>query len=119
MKITKFTVGYVAEHEQYYQGHGLAYSGYSISGQGCGDTLAEALEEALDSLAEQEVEITKSITKAIEGELASQSPYDLDTPISTQCDNYEDHLVQLEKGEDPDCPICAGAWHYYVYVDVK
>ena len=51
--IADFRVSWIADHEQYYQGRGIACTGYTHSGQGCGETLREAFEDALDNLSQQ------------------------------------------------------------------
>jgi hypothetical protein len=40
------------EHEQYFQGHGIAMTEYSDCATGCGNNSVEAFEDALDSLAQ-------------------------------------------------------------------
>lgn len=55
--ITSFNVSWTADHEQYYRGHGIAFSDYTHSGNGVGETIREAFEDALTQLAEQDIDI--------------------------------------------------------------
>lgn len=52
-RIEEFRVSWSADHEQYWQGHGTAFTNYTHCATGCGETLREAFEDAICSLAEQ------------------------------------------------------------------
>lgn len=114
--ITEWRVTFETDHEQYWQGHGLAFTDYEDTGIGCGETLAASLSDALESLAQQDYDIPSSLKAEIKAELASQvrKPHTLETPITILCEHPE-----LTDDEEVDCAICAGDWHYYVMIDVK
>lgn len=80
------------EHEQYFQGHGLAHTKYRDTATGCGSTPGEALDDALDSLA--------------------QNGWDV-----SQIENSDDAkaLKASAKTVDED----SEALHWYVSIDVR
>lgn len=46
-QITDFQVTWTADHEQYYQGHGIAFTSYTHSATGCGGNWSSGLSEEL------------------------------------------------------------------------
>lgn len=127
-KITDFSVSWEADHEQYWQGHGIAFSDYDECATGCGETLREAFEDALDSLAQNDLRFTDEQEKALVEDLVSQvkDPAMLDWSIDNPRSGYCDFVAKEDGTEDhqteehiEDCAVCAGDWHYYVNIDVK
>ena len=135
MKIEEFRITWTADHEQYFQGHGIACTDYTHCATGYGNTLRDALEDALESLAQQSFDIDKDLEAAMLEELESQveKPELLDMDIvEAYCTDehtieyhYDDCPEDCEseacfiEDDDPDCSVCAGEWHYYVMVDLK
>ncbi len=58
LHIKEFSVSFQADHEQYWQGHGIACTNYTHCATGCGETLRDAFEDALEDLSQQDIEIT-------------------------------------------------------------
>ncbi len=57
-KITSFqVVDHGIEHEQYFQGCGVAFTEYDECVTGCGDNFAEALDDALESIAQDNIDV--------------------------------------------------------------
>jgi len=118
-KVTEFNVTWEADHEQYWQGHGIALSNYVACATGCGDTLREAAEDALESLAQDDIELTseqeQDLLERLEDDL--NEDYSLDTTIvESECNN---NCGSQDEDSDSMCAVCAGEWHFYVNVDVK
>lgn len=135
-KIVGFNVTWQADHEQYWQGHGVAFTDYDECATGCGDTLREAFEDALESLAQQDIRFTDEQEKELLAELQSQAqePEMLDWDIvRAECPKLGAHCNHFPVGspmsqsnelcaeceDSVDCAVCAGEWHFYVNVDVK
>ena len=147
-KITSFNVSWTADHEQYWQGHGIAFTNYTHCAIGCGETLREAFGDALEDLAQQDITDADNFDmfeKEMLAELASQvkEPELLDLDIvQGYCPDKGDHKRECPHSnpapndpmdhsdceycddseevtdEDPDCAVCAGDWHFYVSIDV-
>ena len=135
-QITGFQVSWTADHEQYYLGHSLAFSPYTHSGQGCGETLREAFEDALDNLAEQDIDVNAPLSGTFGNELEQDMLVELTSQVKDPA-MLDWDIVQAEcpahgKHAEPDskewsdggalaedCTICAGEWHFYVNVDVR
>lgn len=86
------------EHEQYFQGCGLAFTDYEDIATGCGDNPAEAIDDALESLACNGWE-TEGMEKGI---LAQEFPGKRKLPTKPR--------VLLRHGDEA---------HYYVSIRVK
>ena len=146
-RIMDFRVNWVADHEQYYQGHGIAGPGmehWTHSATGNGNTLRDAFEDALEGLAQQDIDVdgmVKVATKtaspdwfgpsvdvafedAVLAELTEQvkEPEMLDWDIADHRTGYCECKTaeQIEAHEDDSqCAVCAGEWYFYVNVDVR
>lgn len=115
--ITDFLVSWEADHEQYWQGHGIATTKWDDTATGCGETLREAFEDALEGLAQNGIEISEGFEQDVLSELTAQveSASGLDKDIVEEyCEFNGDHGEE----EDPDCSVCASEWHFYVSIDV-
>lgn len=89
---TDFKITYYGiDHEQYFQGHGIALTKWNDCATGIGSCNAEALNDALDSLAQNDWDI-----EALERMIQTHSTMPNDKPDS------------LDEG-----------MYYYVAVDVK
>lgn len=112
--VKEYSIDWTADHEQYWQGHGVTFSHYEECATGCGNTLAEAIEDCLEGLAQQDILISDEQEKEIKASITSdlRKPYTLETDIR---EVYCEH----ESEEDDDCAVCAGEWHYYVSIDVS
>lgn len=122
-KITDFQVSWTADHEQYFQGHGISEAKWTHCAIGVGETMREALDDALETLS-MAYNIDTSNNDWMEGledkiitELISQvrEPEMLDWNISDARAGY----CENAECSNEDCAVCAGEWHYYVMVDVK
>lgn len=146
-RITDFSISWQADHEQYWQGHGTAFSEYTHCATGCGSTLREAFEDALEDLCQQDSTFADLIgdmnktTDTLEAEMLAdltsqvKEPEMLDLDIvQAECPEQGEHSVNCPvhgsdndsdceacgvKDNDPDCSVCAGEWHFYVSIDVK
>ena len=54
LKIEEFRVTWTADHEQYWQGHGIVFTDYTHCATGCGETLRDAFNDALEDLCQQD-----------------------------------------------------------------
>ena len=148
MKIEEFRVTWTADHEQYFQGHGIACTDYTHCATGYGSTLRESFEDAITQLQDyvitqaddEKVAVTLLITEEIEiamlAELESQvvKPEILDWDIAAEYCKFEgEHTIEhhdddcsedceseacVIEDDDPDCSVCAVEWHY-VMIDLK
>lgn len=111
MKIKEFNVSWEADHEQYWQGHGVSFSTFDACVTGSGDTLREALDDAFEMLAQEDIELTTEqeadMLVDLESQVRQPSCIDMDI-ISAECQHEE---------PEEDCSVCAGEWHYYVSID--
>ena len=114
--ITVHDVEWTADHEQYWQGHGLAFSDATHCGIGVGSTLRGAIDDAIEDLAQQDISLSRAQELAIEAKVQAdlKSGYDLDSGITVYCE----HEQAKDDESEPDCSVCSGEWHYYVSVDV-
>ncbi len=105
--ITDFNVSWSADHEQYWQGHGIAFTDYVHCATGCGESLREAFEDALEDLAQQDIEISADIEKAMLEELEAQCSGEFKEPLDVSivdacCDASGEHRTTI------DCDDCEG-----------
>lgn len=115
MTFKESTVSWEADHEQYWQGHGIALSAWTRSSTGCGATLSDAFDDALENLAQQAIEVSDAQAAAWETELHDSliSGHTFGTTIAEAfCDGHTEE-------EDTDCAVCAGEWHFYVSIDIR
>lgn len=122
--VTEFRITWEADHEQYWQGHGVAFTDYDLCATGCGGTLSEAFDDAMCQLADMDIDVQESMggTFAAEAitELITQvkKPEMLDWDIvKGYCDDEGEHFVKqvpcheyrhsLEECGD-DCEYCDG-----------
>ncbi len=120
--IKDFRVTWQADHEQYWQGHGIACTDYTHCATGCGETLREAFEDALEDLAQQDIEVYDVDEKEMLAELTAQvkTPKDLDMDtVTAECPGHTNVTTEEGEEEDIDCSVCSGDWHFYVNIDVK
>ena len=146
-QVTWFRVTWTADHEQYRQGHAIAFTYYDECAIGCGETLREAFDDALEDLAQQDVTVSSELEREMLAELQSQVSPNYKQPLDatvtdiycaeqgeherncqncngsgmTDADNEcsECEGEGTEQDSEPDCSVCAGEWHFYVSVDVK
>lgn len=95
-RINNLNVEWTADHNQYFQGHGIAFTDWDACATGCGETLNEAIEDALEQLAEQDITIShaqeQEIRDQIRGEL--KQGYGLETTIvDAQCPERGEHAL--------------------------
>ena len=110
--ITAFRVSWTADHEQYWQGHGVAFTEYDECVTGCGETLREAFEDAVEQLAMDGFDVgayhviheKEGVDKMLSVEqemLAELDGADLDVGIvEAYCD--------AEGAHKTECQDCAG-----------
>lgn len=113
-KVKSCRVTWESDHEQYWQGHGVAFTDYDLSETGCGDTIREAFDDALDGLAQMDIHLTDEQEKELLTDLESQvkSPEMLSTSIvDAQC--------EVSGADFCECAVCSGEWHFYVSIDVE
>lgn len=141
-QVADYQVSLSADHEQYWQGHGIALTHWTNCATGYGSTIREAFEDALDCLAQEGIEASKVQA----GEMLAELGSNVDREIALDyCEERGEHTAPCDdcggtgrinaespdwehclpcKGaseladDDPDCAVCAGEWHYYVSIDV-
>ena len=133
MRIKSFNVSWEADHEQYYQGHGISFTDYTHTGSGCSsESLSQAFDEAIEDLIFQDVfdssdESFDVLVADMLAELQAQvkEPEMLDWDIvKAECAMQGTHryteIGSNEAKEEPCiCAVCQGEWHFYVNVDVE
>lgn len=142
--IKDFRVTFTAAHEQYWQGHGIAFTHYTHCATGAGETLREAFEDAINQLDLPGVIWTdtkeRDMLTALTEQLRDAADLDVDI-VQAKCPDEGKHLTECPdcKGEsdaqvdpcetcesqgmvadeNPDCAVCVGDWHFYVSIDVQ
>ncbi len=117
--IKDWAISWTADHEQYWQGHGIATTDYTHCATGCGESLRDAFEDAIEDLAQQGVIVTVFDGDAMLDDLRAQCSGDLKEPLdATVTDVYCDADDEDRADENHDCAVCAGEWHFYVSIDV-
>lgn len=98
-KITDFVVECLgAEYPDYFQGYGTAFSGFSDSCYGIGDTQTEAIYDCIETLAQQ-VNLDEETEKRIHAAYGSIL-------------NYETaHEIMGLNKDVEDAEYCAPCWH--------
>lgn len=98
------------EHEQYFQGHGVAFSKFTDCATGIGDSVIEALNDALEVLAQNGWDVS-----VIETELANEI-----ASFETMRVAQEEEILRLIHDGCNDTSKCEheADIHYYVSVDV-
>ena len=118
MKILDFEIiDHGVEHEQYFQGCGVAFTKFDDCATGIGDSLYEALEDAAEQLATQGYELTNPLLAEInESSHADEASMQLS-------DHYksEGHEISEDRAEEycEPCGECRSECHYYASILVK
>lgn len=93
MSIEYEIVDHGIEHEQYFQGCGVAFTKYTAVFTGIGNSLREALDDAASQLAEQGFEIPTELAAEIE----ESTSIDMRTHVDQ---HYYASIRVLEGGDD-------------------
>lgn len=117
-KITECNItDHGVEHEQYFQGHGIACSDYTHCATGCGEDPWEAMKDAIEGLATQP-ELFDYDMDALEDEIRAEYP-DLDDTAKMMAASVSKYL---RHNPDNDSDICVDDWcehHYYLSIDLR
>jgi DnaJ-class molecular chaperone len=125
-KLESWAVSFQADHEQYWQGHGISFTHYTHCATGCGETLREAFEDAMEDLAQQGIYVPVFDGDAMLDELRSQVRADIVNPLTmtiveAECDSNGKHTTTVTcatcdgEGNDnggSDCATCDGKGEY-------
>ncbi len=101
-RIAEFRVSWTADHEQYFPGHGIAFTDWTHCAVGCGETLRESFEDAVGEL-DFDSPIDRTQYNEMLAELTTQvqEPEMLDWDIvKAECDEEGEH--------EKTCPTCDG-----------
>ena len=119
--VKTYSISWTADHEQYYQGHGVAFTDFEESVTGCGSTLQEAFDDALEMIAQQEdsIDITPELGSNLKtlliGEIRNGRESVLSIDIADKRFGYCTSRKTAKHKED--CSVCGGEWYFYVSID--